>query len=237
LPRFLAGPFVARRGGQSVVFESRANGSAVVAALPSGRILTRLDGRFPNPLVRAAFSADGSTLATETQAATSLWNVGNGRRIDALPGEMSLPPDHPFDSAGQRLLTITEKGVRVWDVRHTRPITDLPHPRQVGSATFSTDGRLVLTASYDGFARVWEARTGRLVARFRGRASQLWNEGFVPHALFGPDNRTVVAATGGATVFVADCAICVPLRSLLAQAAEATTRSLTADERRTFLGE
>jgi WD40 repeat protein len=234
VPASIADPVVGRRGGRAVVLETR-NGSATVAVLPSGAPRTRLRGRFSSPYLVGAFSRNGSVLATEDDTRTALWDSRSGRRLGTLPGANALPSAEPFSPTGEWLLTRTGSGVRVWDVARRRPVADLPHPRPVGSAVFSPNGRLVVTASYDGLARVWEARTGRLVARLRDRRDQVWNEGFVPHARFAPDGRTVVAATGGTGVFVGDCAICAPLAGLLAQAKQATSRTLTADERHTYM--
>ncbi len=237
VPEALAGPVVGRWGGRSVILESRRGGSAAVAVLPSGTPRTRLRGRFSSPYLGGAFTRDGTVLATEDDTRTELWDTRSGRRLGTLPGANTLPSPDAFSPTGAWLLTRTGTGVRVWDATRRRPVADLPHPRPVGSAVFSANGRLVITASYDGLARVWEARTGRLVARLPGRRDQVWNEGFVPHALFAPDGRRVVAATGGTGVFVGDCATCAPLAGLLAQAEQATSRTLTADERHTYLGE
>lgn len=67
------------------------------------------------------------------------------------------------------------------------------------------------------------------------RSSQTWNEGFAPRAEFSPDGRTVVAATGGSSVFVNRCTVCAPLPELLEQARDATSRELSRDERLTDL--
>jgi hypothetical protein len=46
----------------------------------------------------------------------------------------------------------------------------------------------------------------------------------------------VVATTVGATAFVDPCSVCVPLPELVAKARRATARSLSEDERLTYLG-
>jgi WD40 repeat protein len=64
----------------------------------------------------------------------------------------------------------------------------LPHEHGVSAAVFSpADGRSLATASRDGTARVWEAASGRLVAR-------LPHEGEVIALAFSPDGRYL--ATG-----------------------------------------
>jgi WD40 repeat protein len=61
----------------------------------------------------------------------------------------------------------------------------MPHRGRVMSITFSRDGTLLATASADGFARVFHARTGRLVAAFEFAQR-------VQSASFTPDNRRLL---------------------------------------------
>src|SRR5262249_49484441 len=65
----------------------------------------------------------------------------------------TAPSDDPFRSSYHRLLQVLMQGL---------PIT-LPHEGWVHSASFSPDGRLVVTASRDG-ARLWESSTGKQIA-------------------------------------------------------------------------
>jgi WD40 repeat protein len=72
------------------------------------------------------------------------------------------------------------------------------HTGRVTTATFSPDGRLVVTASEDSTARVWEAAGGRLVA------SLLGHQGPVIAASFDSGSRLVVTASTDATARVWD---------------------------------
>jgi len=58
------------------------------------------------------------------------------------------------------------------------------------SAAFSSDGQRVLTASWDGTARVWDAETGRPIA-------VLQEHGGLVSAAFSPDGRRVVTGSWG----------------------------------------
>jgi WD40 repeat protein/Tfp pilus assembly protein PilF len=69
---------------------------------------------------------------------------------------------------------------RVWEPSGTR------------SVEFSPDGRQVVTAGWDGAARVWDVATGDLIAT-------LPHEDPVNHATFSPDGRLVATATGHPT--------------------------------------
>jgi WD40 repeat protein len=59
------------------------------------------------------------------------------------------------------------KAIALWDVRTGRLVRELvghPHPPQ--SATFSADGRLLVSGGDYRTVKVWEVATGRLLATF-----------------------------------------------------------------------
>ncbi len=61
---------------------------------------------------------------------------------------------------------------------------------QLVMASFSPDGRTVVTASWDHTARLWDAASGKELQR-------LTHEDTVWSASFSPDGRTVVTASAG----------------------------------------
>jgi WD40 repeat protein len=65
--------------------------------------------------------------------------------------------------------------------REPQPFVQLGHSGSVESAVFSPDGDLILTASYDRTAALWDARTGVELRRFVG------HQGGVTSASFSPD--------------------------------------------------
>jgi WD40 repeat protein/tetratricopeptide (TPR) repeat protein len=90
--------------------------------------------------------------------------------------------EDPLQSTCHRSLEVLIQGL---------PIT-LPHDGVVNSASFSPDGRLVVTASSDRTARLWESRTGKPVAT-------LTHESKVNLASFSPDGRRIVTISNERT--------------------------------------
>jgi eukaryotic-like serine/threonine-protein kinase len=70
--------------------------------------------------------------------------------------------DAVFSPDGTRLLSRSDgKEVYLWDYEHSRlAAPPLAHSNRVRHACWSPDGSTVATASADGFAAVWDARTG-----------------------------------------------------------------------------
>jgi WD40 repeat protein len=81
----------------------------------------------------------------------------------------------------------------------------LQHQNRVMSVAFSPDGTRVVTASYDGTARVWDADTRK------PRSPPLQHQGGVVSAAFSPDGTRVVTASYDGTARIWDAATGQPL--------------------------
>src|SRR6185503_14327645 len=79
---------------------------------------------------------------------------------------------------------------RVWNADGGPPILILRQPGEVLDASFSPNGKRVVTAGDDGSARIWNTSSGRLLFALKG------HEGPVDSALFSRDGSLVL--TGGA---------------------------------------
>jgi WD40 repeat protein len=77
------------------------------------------------------------------------------------------------------------------------PTTLQGHTHSVQSAAFSPDGMRIVTASWDRTARVWDARTGQVVATLAHRA-------LITSAMFSPDGKRIVTASADQTARVWD---------------------------------
>ncbi len=75
-------------------------------------------------------------------------------------------------------------------------------------AAFSPDGKLVVTASDDHTARLWEVASGQVLRVLPGHQGAVW------HAAFSPDGKLVVTASGDKTARLWDVASGQMLRVL-----------------------
>ncbi len=90
----------------------------------------------------------------------------------------------------------------------SQPILMLKHKQYVSTAAFSPNGILIVTASGDRTAQVWEASTGKSVATFQ-------HEAWVNSACFSPDGTKIATASHDGAAHLWDLATGLPLITVL----------------------
>jgi WD40 repeat protein len=99
------------------------------------------------------------------------------------------------------------------------------HTARLTDASFSPNGRLIVTASADKTARVWEAATGRLLVVFEHHAD------LVSSARFSPDGKKVITSSDDRTAKIVNCDVCeASIDELLELAKHRVTREVPADQ-------
>ncbi len=152
-------------GNGAAIWNPRAAGRPELAFKPHGGVTS------------ASFSPDGRLVVTgSSDHRAKIWNAKTGH------SELQLPPEHTrainsalFSPVDARLLvTASEDGTaRIWTLPERRVLHVLKHSAQgksvvaVRYATFSPDGKSVLTACADRTARIWDASTGREAGRLK----------------------------------------------------------------------
>lgn len=173
-------------------------------------------------IVAIRFSPDGTLLATASKDATAgIWRVDTGTRVHLIRGHTAGLTSVRFSPDGRRVVTTGEDAdVRVWSVANGRQLYLLRgHFHYVSDASFSPDGRWILTAG-PRTVGLWSSATGRLFSPsglvfapfLRGPATPITT------AVWGPDSRTIVAASGDGAVRTYACDLCGRIPQLVALA-------------------
>ncbi len=197
--------------GSRLVTASRDN-TARVWDTSNGAQLLDLTGH-QGPVNSAVFSPDGTQVLTASQDSTArLWDAETGHLIDILRGHTGEVWTAFYNSAGTQIVTAgSDKTIRIWDVatgnlvrtiagRDEGPLEDPGHLDWVRWANFSPDGTMVVSASRDLTARVWDVATGEQLQVLIGA------RGWVNSANFSPDGQHVVTASGDGALRVYDVA-------------------------------
>jgi len=178
----------------SVAFVGRAGGSVATASTDGkSRVWDALVqpelqelARLPSAVTLVDFLREDQIRAI-TSDGTSALDAATGEPLDAGP----LPPPPVLRSRRAVNADGTTATVRANTVvlRADGRTTILKgHRDRVSSASFSPDGTLLVTASRDHDARIWDVATGRPIHQLQGQF------GPVNDARFSPDARWVVTA-------------------------------------------
>lgn len=142
------------------------DGNARVWDSATGKLLRTLEGEPGVPLSAASFSPDDKLIVTISDPrfnVVTVWDAGTGQRL----GENLRGQSASFTPDGKSILTVSGGDVaRVSNVSSGRAIAELQGlTGKITHLAFSDDGLLVVAATSDRKVGVWEASSGRNLAR------------------------------------------------------------------------
>jgi WD40 repeat protein len=139
----------------------------------------------------AEFSPCGTRLLSGSADRTArIWDVRTGQAITPPMRHAKGVQIARFSPDGRHVVTAAEDGAaRVWDATTGEPVSPAfrrPSPNLLNGATFSPDGRWVITSDQAG-AYVWDALSGASVSEALVQPSGL------RHARFYPDGQRILS--------------------------------------------
>jgi WD40 repeat protein len=173
-------------------------------------------GKASAKVLAVSFSPDGSQVVTGSgDGIARVWDAKSGAEVFTLKGHIVQVISASFSPDGERILTESFDGTaKVWDAKSRAAILTLKVDNAAAdmfsrlkdaksaaivtpnglrslptSATFSPDGAQILTASLDGTAKVWDAKSGTEVLTLKGHTGAVWS------ASFSPDGERIVTTS------------------------------------------
>jgi WD40 repeat protein/beta-lactamase regulating signal transducer with metallopeptidase domain len=209
---------------------------AVIREFPSGKLVAvlALDGP-----ARLAFSADGRSLITVTEANTlKVWDAATGAELMRIQGTthwycIALSRDGKLLATGGGDINAEQvsDAVTVWDATTFKPIGKLQG--QYGSimcVTFAPDGKTIATGHTDGTTRLWQVDGLKLVGTLPG------HEDWVKAITYLPDGKTLVTASHDGSVRLWDVAKQIAVNRLDGHVAPVRSVTVTPDGKTLFTG-
>ena len=170
----------------------------------TGNVIAEMKGH-TDQITAAKYSSNGKRIFTSHMfSSTKTWDSGTGNLLANLKSA-----DDNGDKEGQfaafspdekKIVTCASgsKTARIWDAITGKLLAELKgHDDDVTSAQYSSDGKKIITTSFDESAKVWDATSGKLLFSLRDN-----NLGLLQSAKFNSDASKIVA-----TAFLGDANI------------------------------
>jgi WD40 repeat protein len=175
-----------------LILSASFDGTARLWDATTGAQLGVLSGHSKGVTV-AMFGLDATIVTAALDGTARVWDFNGLLATDRSPEETA------GSTFGDRKLVVQEHIVKIVDAATgAEKVTLKGHTGTVFAASFSADGDLVATASYDGTAGIWKSTTGARTALLRGHS------GPVLSVAFSGDGRRVATGSADQTAIVWD---------------------------------
>ena len=146
-----------------------------------------------------SLSPNGGLLASGSSDGTiKLWDVASRQELATLTGsnsDLAAVLSVVFSPDGTMLASGSDGAVRLWDVASGQHIATLEgHTDWISSVSFSLDGGLLASGSFDNTIRLWDVASRQEVATLAGHTSWVQSVSFSPNGELlasGADDKTI----------------------------------------------
>jgi WD40 repeat protein/tRNA A-37 threonylcarbamoyl transferase component Bud32 len=184
----------------------------------------------PDPIQVAVFSSDSMLFLSASGRTARIWDCATGKLLghplrhqDEIQAAAFSPDGRIIVTGGGICEQAHNRGeAQLWEAATGTPLgAPLPHQGRVAAVAFSPDGKTMVTASYwyvqqrsvadivavygfQGEARLWDVRSGRLIGSPLHSEHDIWN------VAYSPDGSRLLA-TGGSGARLLDTAKLKPV--------------------------
>jgi len=181
--------------GKTVLTGSR-DKTAILWNVADGQKLHTLKGH-TGSVYAVAYSPDSGRLYTGSwDKSVRVWDAQTGKHLKTLKGHTSgvlaigVSPDSRHIVTGasingrktDREAASKLQTVILWDTQTGKKLKTLQgHDDSVYDVSYSPDGKKIVTASWDGSAKIWDAADGKVLKTLRGHSQSIQTIAFSPH--------------------------------------------------------
>ena len=127
--------------------------------------------QLPAELTRLSFNSSGTELFTAQSENLQAWEIPSGRRLFSLTADSDIDAIVP-DPTSAAFATLTHGRLTIWDAVTGTRWGQLPDTGYLRAATFSPDGRYLLTGYDERAAALWLWRSADLRDQACGRLTR-----------------------------------------------------------------
>ncbi len=154
------------------------NNKINIARLGNGKVIKQIKAK-GNKIINLAYDQQGTYLAAATGDITiKLWNLKENKINTVLPGFFPVL----FTPNGKQLVSMeTAMSMAVWDMStRKKAFTLATEGELMQNLAFSSDGKYISGAGYQGIIRIWDFNTKKIVHRLSGHQGGIYGTSFSP---------------------------------------------------------
>lgn len=149
-----------------------------------------------------SFSPDGKKVVGSGTFGPRVWDASTGEALPTLGGDRGarLTASVAFDGDGRRIVAGGNGAVTVWDSATGEVLLTMGHASQLDGVLFSPDGNQIVSGSWDGTLKLWDAGNGEEIETIG------WHTGRIQCMAMHPGSGVLVTGSDDTTLRLWDVA-------------------------------